>query len=713
MPNLIDSLVIELGLDPKGFNRAQKETVDKIRELEKEAQQSGAKIDVALAGKLAIAFRGLEKPLKQLQQMLNEFGRSGEHNTNRFAHGLERLTIAGLNAYAAFKLLEGAGKLLKDFAESTIENTFKSTGTLQRANILGMSTREMQEIAKGAYIQEAVPPAETLGVLTRMRLTIAGRSTTTAGEYAELLKNLAQMHIHVNTHASGQEQFNSILNQLHSHLLTPDQRRRAMRLLGWSPQFVAAFGNNSLGELEGVGRNAAIPKATLVQLKALGQSWRAFSEQLNTTIEEFEGDLAKYITPILDTLTAFLKKVDKDPALRDIAGGAMLAGFVTVMKLASIFVKSIAKIAISVFPSADELKAAVTLTSAVSKFWKTLSLLGVAFMGYADLKSTFGQPSPAAHKFAEQEPWWLKYTGLNYWLGLGAFQNPNKPSWWSRHMPTWLGGGTGHPTSLGKSSENIKPSENFFENISKAEGTFRDGKIDYDMVYGAGNFGGPPKQLTQMTLGEIYKYGKTLGPLTGRNTSAVGAFQIEARSTMLAAAKALGYTMDTKFTPEVQRKMAVWIWRNQGSRAWEGFLKYENLRAAAQKEFDDAIKAHTVPTPPSSISTKPHHPVSTSSAADSSKALVHTWKLKNEGRHVPKVVPAPHLSGTAKESRAMTQKFHQLHTVHSTHNDNSRSVGKVTVNIHTSSNDPHHLGNVIGSHVRRAIVTDRVNNGLV
>jgi hypothetical protein len=143
-----------------------------------------------------------------------------------------------------------------------------------------------------------------------------------------------------------------------------------------------------------------------------------------------------------------------------------------------------------------------------------------------------------------------------------------------------------------------------YEAIARAEGTFKNGAIDYNAIYGNGKFGTPPKPLTEMTLAEARDFGKEFGPRTGVNTSAMGAFQIQARSTMLDAARDLGMDLNTtKFTPEVQRQMAEWVRQNQGFGAWEGFKAHPELLQAARAairsgESDTTTAASTPPEPP-------------------------------------------------------------------------------------------------------------------
>jgi hypothetical protein len=119
-----------------------------------------------------------------------------------------------------------------------------------------------------------------------------------------------------------------------------------------------------------------------------------------------------------------------------------------------------------------------------------------------------------------------------------------------------------------------------YEAISQAEGTFEGGQINYNEVLGKGRYGRPDRPLTEMSLSEAYQFGRQVLHRHG-SSSAIGAFQIVGR-TMMDAVKALGLSMTEKFSPENQRRMADWIFKTQGSRAWEGFISHPNLRRIAE-----------------------------------------------------------------------------------------------------------------------------------
>lgn len=119
----------------------------------------------------------------------------------------------------------------------------------------------------------------------------------------------------------------------------------------------------------------------------------------------------------------------------------------------------------------------------------------------------------------------------------------------------------------------------------EAEGTALRGN-PYDEVFGYGQWGKSDKPLTQMTLAEVRDFGNRMriaqanaGIPWGQTSSAAGAFQILATSTMGDAQDALGLPDSTIFTPQVQQQMHDWVLENQGVGAWEGFKNRPDLAA--------------------------------------------------------------------------------------------------------------------------------------
>jgi len=133
--------------------------------------------------------------------------------------------------------------------------------------------------------------------------------------------------------------------------------------------------------------------------------------------------------------------------------------------------------------------------------------------------------------------------------------------------------------------ENVR---GFFDSIAYAEGTMGkrpDGSParGYNEVLGHGGYGSPSKPLTEMTLNDVYSFGRsTVGPAyvakTGRDMStAMGKYQIVG-GTMMNAARQMGLDpATTKFTPEIQDRISAHLALGRLQRGedlgleWDGF----------------------------------------------------------------------------------------------------------------------------------------------
>lgn len=144
----------------------------------------------------------------------------------------------------------------------------------------------------------------------------------------------------------------------------------------------------------------------------------------------------------------------------------------------------------------------------------------------------------------------------------------------------------GSPTSR----KPIKVSSNkFFDAISASEGTSdkkaQDHGFDspYDVPLGYGKLGMPPKPLSQMTLAEVYAFGRTYID-KGSDSSAMGRFQITG-TTMKDYMEKAGLTWDDPFDAASQQKLAIEIAKSQGLTAWEGLKAHPDLMQVAYQEL--------------------------------------------------------------------------------------------------------------------------------
>jgi len=105
---------------------------------------------------------------------------------------------------------------------------------------------------------------------------------------------------------------------------------------------------------------------------------------------------------------------------------------------------------------------------------------------------------------------------------------------------------------------------------------------DYNALFGysnrpGGQFSGT--NLTDMTVSDALQFSSPSGPYgqwvkgqVGRVATPMGAYQVVG-TTLRAAKQGLGLTGNERMTPELQDRIGMWIYQNQGPGAWEAWDK--------------------------------------------------------------------------------------------------------------------------------------------
>lgn len=176
----------------------------------------------------------------------------------------------------------------------------------------------------------------------------------------------------------------------------------------------------------------------------------------------------------------------------------------------------------------------------------------------------------------------------------------------------------------------LPPDAGVLDAIAKAEGTYGTG---YNTSLGYGQYlpGGKEQNLTDKTLDEILQLGDYMRKQKGNpNSSALGRYQIVG-TTLKDAAKSLKLDLNTtKFTPEVQDRMAMWILKKQGFKAWEGFKGNPQYLQIAQAALaQNRIKSSSFSTTMTGVGTldtaKKWLGLSEGNAADSLNQFIRTY----------------------------------------------------------------------------------------
>ncbi len=140
MPTVIDSLVVSLSLDARGFSEAQERAIDRLRKLELEAKKTGGNVEKSGLSVLSF-FRAVEQPFASLRQhferlavatapsrstgtqrnlaLLAQQGRrTGEDVRQGALAGAAGLRVLGIAGVAAFTAVTALSKVMSGASEN-------------------------------------------------------------------------------------------------------------------------------------------------------------------------------------------------------------------------------------------------------------------------------------------------------------------------------------------------------------------------------------------------------------------------------------------------------------------------------------------------------------------------------------------------------------------------------------------------------------------
>lgn len=123
---------------------------------------------------------------------------------------------------------------------------------------------------------------------------------------------------------------------------------------------------------------------------------------------------------------------------------------------------------------------------------------------------------------------------------------------------------------------------------------------DYNALFGYANRKGgqfSDTRLTDMTVDQALAFANPSGPYgqsvkgqIGRVATPMGAYQVVG-TTLNAAKKGLGLTGSERMTPELQDRIGMWIYQNQGPQAWVGWGKGGGAPAISTQNRGGALMA--------------------------------------------------------------------------------------------------------------------------
>ncbi len=117
----------------------------------------------------------------------------------------------------------------------------------------------------------------------------------------------------------------------------------------------------------------------------------------------------------------------------------------------------------------------------------------------------------------------------------------------------------------------------------------------YDIPFGYGRYGSPPKPLTQMTLGDIDAYQTALAhsPQNGGHSTPVGKYQIT-QATLRGLKRDLQLNDGDVFTPELQDRLGREMLRQKGLDKYRtGQITAQDFQNRVAQKWDSIPKSGT------------------------------------------------------------------------------------------------------------------------
>lgn len=184
MPTVIDSLIVELQLDPSGFTEGQRRATEQLRRLEGRIKSQASATESVAKGSVRQTLGGIDASLRSAANTLSEFGKRGRRTGENVRHGssvgkagLKELAEASIRVYASFKSLQGIIGQVTSVAD-------RGAGLGRIAYLTGVSATWLDAFQKTAFELGNVDPGQTMAALQayQQRLTAYQKGL---GEYSQ------------------------------------------------------------------------------------------------------------------------------------------------------------------------------------------------------------------------------------------------------------------------------------------------------------------------------------------------------------------------------------------------------------------------------------------------------------------------------------------------------------------------------------------------
>lgn len=299
MPTVLDEFIITLGLDPKDFDSAQRESMEKLRGFESRAAEASSRIEQAMRSGMAGFYQEFNKGLNTSGDKLDHVGdrsrRTGEKiyaAGDAGSVGFKHLTTSLLEAYAVVGTLEGAFHKLEQSAS-------RATATTVLAMNIGTTPRELSAVA-GMF--PLVPQAQAEQSLAKLQqfwqLWQAGSPPT--GQMTELARYAGLAHVGMGGPPKEYHEFLLKIREIYRSL-APAMRLQFLQSqgmpIGMGPEFLksdAQFKRDYEASKARTPLNSVYQAETELteQTKKTEQAWNSLWETVEATVSKEGGKKA-------------------------------------------------------------------------------------------------------------------------------------------------------------------------------------------------------------------------------------------------------------------------------------------------------------------------------------------------------------------------------------------------------------------------------------
>lgn len=315
MSTIIDELIVTLNLDPRGFNQAQRQSIQQLRGFQQQANTTANQIQAGAGNRLVRFWQSLNKPIGQAQVNLNQLGAQSNRIGTQIAAGinqgtvsLSRLTTTALAAYGAVKTVQGAVKTLNDAISGGAE-------TGRRAGYAGTSAGFMSRLAIGANIRENVSKDQTEQTLVGFRqMAESARQGKLDENRARFLSQLGVLNLALRNDIDPEEQQREMLRQIGERFkgMGLPQAVNIGREIGLDPGFTTALRKHGERGLESAGAPYAITERQAEQFRKLQEAINTFTASWDALINKMIEDHPNLVVGV-KSLSDFINDLKKSP----------------------------------------------------------------------------------------------------------------------------------------------------------------------------------------------------------------------------------------------------------------------------------------------------------------------------------------------------------------------------------------------------------------